>query len=227
MEHSHAGAAIAVAVADDHPVVRKGLAWLLEESGRYRVEVEAGHGGGLVAALEAESAVRLAIVDLYMPEMDGMATLAWLCAHRPQLRRVVFTARVEERTVLGCYRAGAQAVLQKDAAPGDLLAVLDTVMAGGIHHSPFSQQVLLDNPDGLTPDERRRTRLRAQMTSRQLQVLEALCRSDDPTYETIAAELGVSRRTVESHGSELFEVFGVRSKTALVRSALSLRLVDL
>jgi DNA-binding NarL/FixJ family response regulator len=219
--------ALHVALADHHDLMRMGISELLHSTGRYRVTLHARHGGELVQALEAGAEVALAIVDLRMPGMDGYALLDWLKAQRPQVRVLVYTMFADETTVIRSYRAGAHGVLCKEEAAEQLVVALDTLAGGAVYHTDFSQRVLLENPDGLTVEERRRKRLLAQIGPRELEVLQCICRADDPTYEVIAQELGLSRRTVEKHVSALFEVFGVSSKTALVLAALRVGLVGL
>ncbi|MBK8228404.1 MAG: response regulator transcription factor [Flavobacteriales bacterium] len=223
----HVNGTLTVALADDHDLMRAGIADLLERHARYRVVLHARDGRELVRALEGGAEAALAIVDLRMPDMDGIAVLEWLRAHRPGVRTLVYTWDTSEATVMHCYRNGADGVLFKDEVPEKLLTALDTVAAGGIYHSAFSQRVLLENPDGLTAEERRRNRLLAQISTRQLEVLQRICRADDPTYEVIAQELGLSRRTVEKHVGELMALFGVHSKTALALSAVRVGLMEL
>jgi two-component system, NarL family, invasion response regulator UvrY len=216
---------IRVALVEDHELMRMGLRQLLEAMGGYQVVLEAANGAELVEALEAGAGPELVLVDLLMPVMDGYDTLAWLREHRPGLRAVVLSVLTDDGTVVRTYRAGACALLTKGMGAADLRHALDTVMRVGVYHTANTQRVLLENPDGLTPEERRRERLLAQITPRCLQVLELMGRADDPTYEVIATELGIGRRTVESHVKQLFDLFGVNSKTALVLSAVRLGIV--
>lgn len=218
---------VPVAVADDHVAIREGLAALLQGTGRYKVVVQGEHGGQLVQALEGGAEVAAAIVDLGMPVMDGYATLEWLRTHRPQVRTVAYTKLVDAAVTVRCYRSGAHGLVPKHAPWEELIAALDTVLSGAIQHSAYSQQVLLDNPDGLTPEERAQARMRGQLTPAQLRVLECMGRADDPTYERIAGELSLSPRTVQRHVADLCLAFGVHSKTAVLRAATRLGLLRL
>ncbi len=216
-----------VAIVDDHPPMLLGIRDTLEDSGQFAVTLMARHGAELVEALEGGAEVDLVVLDLCMPVMDGLATLAWLHEHRPQLGTVAYTFEVKPATVLRCYRSGARGLLCKDCEPEVLVAALNTVLAGGIYHTTESQQVLLENPDGLSPEERKLLRVRAQVTPRQLQVLEILVREDDPKTEQIARELNLSSRTVEGHLSELYDLFGVPGRTSLALAAVRVGLVPL
>lgn len=216
----------AVAIADDHDLLRQGVATLLEQSRRYRVTLHARNGQELVQAMEAGAQVPMAIVDLGMPFMDGYAVLDWLKQHRPMVRVLVYSQFADDAAVIRSYRGGARGFLCKSEVADLLLSAMDTMASGAVYHTERSHRLLLDNPDGLTLDERRRARLLAQIPPRQLEVLRIICRGDDPTYEHIAQELRLSRRTVERYAGELCDVFGVNSKTALAIGAIRLGLVD-
>lgn len=215
---------VPVAVVDDHDLMREGVAARLERSGRYRVTLQARNGGELVQALEAGAQVSLAIVDLGMPVMDGYAVLDWLKQHRPQVRTLVYTLFSDAAAVMRSYRGGAHGLLCKEELADKLLPAVDAVASGAVYHTERSQRVLLENPDGLTLEERRRARLLAQIPQSHWGVLEAICRGDDLTYAAMARELKLNRRTVERYASELCDIFGVRTKTALAVSAIQLGL---
>lgn len=218
---------IPVAVVDDHPLVRIGLRDVLESGGEYRVVLEAGDGAELLRALHAGAEPALVVVDLQMPVMDGFATLEALRAEFPGLHAVAISFQVDEASVLKAYRAGARALVPKGMGAGELLPILRTVLDGGVHMTELAQRIMLQNPDGLTSLERERARILAELSPRMVEVLRCMARPEDPTYEQIAKELDIGRRTVEAYVSRMFEVFAVRSKTALVVSALRLGVVRL
>ena len=213
-----------VALADDHDLMRAGIADLLHRSERYRVTVHARNGQELVQALEAGAQVSIAIVDLSMPVMDGYAVADWLKQHRPLVRVLVYSQFADDAAVIRSYRGGAHGFLCKEEAAEQLVVAMDTLAAGAVYHTDYSQRVLLENPDGLTVEERRRARLLAQIPQSHWGVLEAICRGDDLTYAAMARELKLNRRTVERYASELCDIFGVRTKTALAVSAIQLGL---
>ncbi|MBL0036431.1 MAG: response regulator transcription factor [Flavobacteriales bacterium] len=118
------------------------------------------------------------------------------------------------------YRTGGRALLTRNAGPEELYRALDAVWKVGIYHTPATHRLLLENPDGLSQEERNRQRLLAKLPPRGKEVLERICRNDDLTYEFIGQELKIGKRTVETHVNQLFQVFGVRSKTALALCAV-------
>ncbi len=220
-------ARIPVAVVDDHPLVRIGLRDVLESGGEYSVMLEAGDGAELLRALRAGAEPALVVVDLQMPVMDGFATLEALRTEFPGLHAVAISFQVDETSVLRAYRSGARALVPKGMGAGELLPILRTVLEGGIHMTEHAQRIMLENPDGLTSLERERAQILVKLTPRMVDVLRCMARPDDPTYEQIAKELNISRRTVEGHVSDMFEVFNVRSKTALVVNAVRLGVVGI
>ncbi|MBL8002667.1 MAG: response regulator transcription factor [Flavobacteriales bacterium] len=214
-----------VAVVDDATLVRLGCRACLAAEGRYAVVLECADGHELLDALAAGAAPRVVLVDLGLPGPEGRSLLEHLATAHPGLPVVALAAHYTDEAILQAYRQGARALVDKALRHAELPPVLDAVLRGAVWHTPQSQRVLLDNPDGLTAEERQRQRLLAQLTPREREVLLAMCRGDDPTYEAVAQELGVCRRTVETYAGRLFTVFGVRSKPALLLSAVRLRMV--
>jgi DNA-binding NarL/FixJ family response regulator len=212
-----------VAVVDPSPCISDALAKLVEGLGLYQVVLQAGNSNGLMAALEGVE-VDLVLVDLGSPEGDGPALLQWLTA-RPPVRSLAYGLPVEDGAVLRAYRFGALAALPYTMDTAMLAMAMQVVLGGGVYHTAYSQRVLMENPDGLSVDERRRQKLEAQMTRRQMEVLMLLCRDDNPSSTRIGKELGISSRTVDDHVNELLALFGVSRRPLLVRSAIRLGLV--
>jgi DNA-binding NarL/FixJ family response regulator len=218
---------IPIAVANGDWMARDGLRGELEREGAYRVIIAAANGRELTEGILGGEAPSVAIVHLCMPVMDGYAVLDWMRANRPQVRVLAYGEAMDADTVVRCYRSQAHGLLVRGGPVDELRTALRTALGGGIYHTALSQQLLLENADGLTPEERRCERIRAQLTPAQQKVLTHLCRADDPTYAHIAEDLGISPRTVERHVADLREVFGVPSKTALVMAAARLGIVKL
>lgn len=216
-----------VAVVDPFPCMREWLTLVLERSGLYRVVLKVAHADALIAVLEGGAEVDLVLVDVCSADAYGTTLLAWLAEHRSALRVVAYCYPPNEGAVVRCYRGGVRALLFKDMDEAMILRAVDAVVCVGVFHTEYTQRVLLENPDGLCIEERRRSKLEAQLTPRLLEVLVAVCRSDCPSYRRVGDELGIGKRTVESHVDALLELFGAKTKGELARSALRLGLVKL
>ena len=217
-------AGFAVALVDPLPCMRAGLTLYLERSGNYRVVLSVATGEELIAALEGGTAVDLVLMDVRPPSGDGFAVLAWLREQRPDVRAVAYGLPADDGSVVRSFRSGAGAMLSKDMDEALLVLAVDVVQRAAVFHTAHTQQVLLDNPDGLSAEERYKQRLLAQLTKRQLEVLVLLCREDCPSSGQIGKALGISSRTVDDHVEELFEIFEVNKRTKLTRAAQRLGL---
>lgn len=214
-----------VAHCDAHGLTRRGIASALAESGRYELAVDAADAEALVAALEQGARADVAVVDLGPPGLSGYEAIGRMRERRPTLRVLATAGTVDEHTVVHAYRSGAHGLFDKRGDAQALIGALDTVLGGQCFHTDFTQQVLLENPDGLTQEERSRRRMEAQLSPAQLLVMRQLCITADPTAVRLGADLGISPRTVERHLADLCEAFGVPSKLAMLIAAIRLGLV--
>ncbi|MBK8225934.1 MAG: response regulator transcription factor [Flavobacteriales bacterium] len=216
-----------IALVDDHHLVRTGLAATVNALGDYQVTLEAGHGAEMIERLGlAQASPQLAIIDLNMPVMDGWDTIAWLSKNRPEILPMALTFEATEEAMLRAVRAGARGFLLKNAKPEVLRLALDSIRLTGYYHNDDLNGVLAGNPDRLTPRERERAELLELITDREMHLLRLVCDEEEFTYDRIAEIMGLHRRTVDNYRIQLFDKFGVRSKTGLVLFALRWNLLD-
>lgn len=215
---------INVAVVSEHAAECVGLATLLAQGG-YHLALQVPEGEALLDALAQGSPAQLVLLDVSASMPTGYTTLERLCTGHPEVRVLAFATRPTDTDVLRTYRTGGRAMLARNAGVDELLRALDAVQHTGIYHTERSHRLMLENPDGLSQAERNRKRLLDQLPAHGLEVLERICREDDLTYKYIGEELAIGKRTVEKRVHQLFELFGVRSKTALALSAVRLGIV--
>ena len=218
---------VAVAIVDTHCFLREAIGTLLEQRGGYRVAWMGATYKELDAAMDDGLEVALVLVALGVGEEVGFTTLERLRDERPALARAAYVHRHDEASILRAYRCGAQALLHDTVDGQALLSMLGVVLAGGVVHSPLTQGLLLENPDGLTQEERNREGLLKQLSARQLEVVEALVQFPDLTVEKLGRQMGITCNTVDTHLKKLYELFGLRSRPALVVAVLRLGLVQL
>ncbi len=216
---------VAVAIVDTHRLLREAIAALLEQRDQYRVTWMGERYKQLDKALDEGLEVCLVLVALSIGEDDGFTTLEHLRDDRPELFRVAYVHRHDEASVLRAYRCGSQALLHDTVEGKAVLSMLQAVVAGVVVHTPMSQGLLLENPDGLTQAERNRERMKAQMTRKEMEVLQAIWHFPDHTVDKLAKQLGLSPNTVDSHLKRLFELFDLRSKTGVLMAAVRLGLL--
>jgi DNA-binding NarL/FixJ family response regulator len=205
---------LTVAVAEDHPVMREGLATLLAGEGGFTVVGQAASARETRALIEA-TPPQILVMDLMLAEDDGLALIKDLAALVPALRMVVFSLHPEDVYAERCLRAGAHGYVMKREPVVTLFNAIRTTAAGGIAVSPRVSASVLS---GLAGHARKAAGAEAQLTDRELQVFR-LVGLALPT-RTIAEKLGVSVKTIEAHRENIKNKLGLDSGAALtVRAA--------
>jgi two-component system response regulator NreC len=205
---------IAVVLADDHVVVRRGLSMMLDRLPDIDVVAEVGDADAALAAVRANRTDVL-VLDLNMPGRPSLDALGELVAGMPGLGVVMLTMEQDATLARRALDLGARGYVLKQAAEDELVEGIRTVAAGGRCVSAAVDAALRAGPqaDG-SPDG---------LTERELEVLRLIALGH--TNPEIAAQLGISVRTVESHRTHVQHKAGVSSRAELVRYALDLGLM--
>lgn len=202
-----------VILADDHEILRFGLKNLLSREADIEVVDTAGDGVELLEKLAALSC-DLIVLDLSMPRMDGLRVLDELRRHHPGIRVIVFTMHKEReffRTALG---KGVSGYILKDDNLDRIPVAIKEIRAGRKYFSPaltaYIGEDVVHTPDKVSLE---------LLTRRELEVLQGIARGQ--TSKEIAAELGISFRTVQVHRANLTEKLGIKKTAGLVKFALA------
>lgn len=211
--------AIRILIADDHPIVREGLVAVLETQPDFEIVGEAASGAQAVARA---AALRpdVILLDLELPELDGVAALRAIRAADPAARAIIFTAFDTDERILGAVQAGAQGYLLKGAPREELFQAIRVVHGGGSLLQPVVAARLLRQVSSPSP-----AALPEPLTERELEVLRLLAKGRQ--NKEIAGELWISERTVKFHVSGILAKLGVGNRTEAVSKAAQLGLVDL
>jgi DNA-binding NarL/FixJ family response regulator len=209
---------IRIAIADDHPVVREGLVAMLETEPDFQVVGTATTGAEAVA-LVARTDPDVMLLDLELPELDGVGVLRRLVAEGARVRVIVFTVFDTDERIIAAVEAGAAGYLLKGAPRAELFAAVRTVAAGGSLLASVASSAVLRRVRGEVPPGG------PSLTLREREVLETLARGLG--NKQIAAELGVSERTVKFHVSSLFAKLGAGNRTEAVTIAARAGLVSI
>ncbi len=211
--------AIRVLVADDHPIVRDGLVAILSTQPDIDVIGEAANGREVierVALLRPD----VLLLDLEMPEMDGVEALRRLRDSGATVRTIVFTAFDSDERILGAVQAGAQGYLLKGAPRDELFEAVRVVYAGGSLLQPVVTSKLLRRISaGPAP-----TPTSEPLTPRELEVLRLMARGLQ--NKEIANELVISERTVKFHVSSILQKLDAGNRTEAVTIAIQQGMVD-
>ena len=212
---------IRILLADDHALVREGIRRVLEEDPDFEVVAEAADGEEAVA-LAREHRPDVAVVDISMPNASGFEVTARLQAEVTSTRVLILSMHDDVEYVMRAVRAGARGYLLKDeAGPSQLREAVRAVHSGS---SFFTSEVAARLAAGLRGDGEQQGPGVDVLTARELDVLKGIAAGS--SNKQIAADLGISRRTVESHRESLMRKLDIRTVAGLTRFALDARLLD-
>ncbi len=205
-----------ILLADDHVIVRQGLKSLLEKEG-LRIIAEASDGREAVR-LAAEQKPDVAVLDLSMPLLNGVDAGREILQSLPRTRVILLTMHSEDRYVLEALRAGVTGYVLKSRAAAGLIEAINEVMKGNIYLSPGVSRAVVTAflgkselpTDPLTPRER--------------QVLQLI--AEGKATKEVAAVLGLSVKTAESHRARIMEKLGIHDTAGLVRYAIRQGLIQ-
>ena len=212
---------IRILIADDHPVVQDGLVAVLNTQPDFEIVGLAATGIEVLQKVE-DHHPEIVLLDLEMPDMDGLQVLERLRSEHPQVRSIVFTAFDTDERIVGAVKAGAKGYLLKGVPSQDLFEAIRTVSAGGSLLQPVVASKLIDHVSGANVDQDERL---ASLTDREMDVMELLAQGN--TNKEIAVELVISERTVKFHVSSIFNKLGAGNRTEAVTIAARQGLVTL
>jgi DNA-binding NarL/FixJ family response regulator len=192
-------------LADDHRMFRQGLRELIERKTNFEVVGEASTGREALALVEALRP-DIVLLDIQMPDLDGVAVARQLAQHHPEVKLIMLTMYRQDQQIVETIRAGARAYLLKDADAEELISVIERVQRGEAALDPvLTTQVFEAVRRGSSPTDVE------PLTEREREILQRLAEGHD--NRTIAAQLYLSEKTVGNRLSEIFQKLGVTNRT--------------
>jgi len=205
-----------IILADDHTIVRQGIKSLLEREGM-QVVAEAADGREAIRHAEA-LAPDVVVMDIGMPTLNGMEAARELARCCPKVRPILLTQHDEPQYVSAALRAGVKGYVLKSQITGDLVQAIQQVLRGQVYLSPgISGSVMAALHS--------KTQSADPLTSRERQVLQLI--AEGKSTKDVAALLGVSVKTAESHRSRLMQKLDIHETASLVRYAVKHGLVQI
>jgi DNA-binding NarL/FixJ family response regulator len=213
--------AIKVLIADDHSLVRQGLKRYLETAGDIEVVGEASNGIEALALMDDGAGnADVVLLDIRMPEMDGLETARRIHADHPTVGVVMLTAYDDRQFVVEAVRAGARGYVLKAREAEHLVQTVGLVAGGNMVIDP---QLVVPLADELS-QTKERDRKADTLTAREVEVLQLLAFGH--TNRDIAEHLFISPDTVKTHLEHIFEKLGASDRTAAVAEALRREIIE-
>ena len=210
-----------ILLADDHPMVRRGLRLVLDSEPDLEVVAEAGNGAEAVETALAED-VDLAVLDVAMPRMTGLQAAAELHRRRPELRTLMLSMYESEQYFFEALKAGASGYVLKSAADRDLVEACRAAMRGEPFLYPAAVTALIrDYLDRAGAGEEVSA---DPLTPREVEIVKLVAEGN--TTDEIGDTLVISKKTVEHHRSHILEKLGMRDRVELTRYAIRRGLVE-
>jgi DNA-binding NarL/FixJ family response regulator len=197
-----------VLIADDHPVFRGGLRALLSTDGGFEVVAEAA-GGTEAVALAAAARPDVVVMDLHMPDLDGVDATAQIMRENPDAAVLVLTMFDDDDSVFAAMRAGARGYVLKGTNQAHILHAIHAVGAGGAAFGPAIAERMLEHFNRASP--RAPGNAFPLLTEREVEVLDLIAQGQ--SNQRIALRLTISEKTVRNHVSNIFTKLAVTDRT--------------
>ncbi len=209
-----------VLIADDHQLFIDGVKMLLNATDQFEVVAEASNGKRVLAELERIT-VELAILDINMPELDGVETAKMIKKQYPTIRILILTMYSHPSFVKRLIRAGVDGYILKENSQKELMTALQTVAVGKKY---FASEVTEAVMNSFNPEAELKGADQVKLTRREREVLQLVLK--EKTTQEIADQLFVSQNTVITHRKNIMRKLDVRNVAGMVRVATELGLVD-
>jgi len=203
---------ISVLIADDHPIVRKGLKTILKDVPDIKVEDEASDG------LEVMEKIRKAdfdvlVLDLSMPKLDGLETIRRIKSEKPDMAILVLSMNPEEVFGIRALNLGASGYLSKDIALEQLIQAIRRVASGKVYISQLLAESIAQNVSRGSPKLPHE-----HLSDREYQIM--LMIAQGKSLKAIGVELSVSVKTVSTHRTHILQKMGMENNAQIVTYAL-------
>jgi DNA-binding NarL/FixJ family response regulator len=212
---------VSILIADDHAVVRRGLRALLETHHGWRVTAEVSNGRE-AADKAAKLHPDLAILDISMPDLNGLDAAALISKYSPRTKTLVLTMHNEEELIRKTLKAGASGYILKSDAERDLITAVEALLHGKTFFTAAASDVLLAGMR--EPPLRKPHEEGPRLSVREREIVQLL--AEGRSNKEVATVLNVSTRTVESHRAKIMRKLKLHSFGDLVRYAVRNKIVQ-
>lgn len=214
-----------IALVDDHVLIRKSLADMLQQNG-FQVILQADNGKQLTEKIDEAHLPEVVLMDINMPVMDGYAASQWLRTNFPEVKILALSVYDDENAIIRMLHCGARGYVLKDCEPEELTTAIQILAEKGIYHSELVSSKLMHKlQTGSNGVNNVPVSVNFSLTAKEKEFLRLNC--SEMTYKEIAAMMKVSPRTVDGYRDALFEKLDIKSRVGLVLFAIKNKLIEL
>ncbi len=213
---------IRIAVVDDHNLFRKGLVAIMNQIEDFEVIFEATNGREFLEH-PLIGQVDVVLLDIQMPEMDGIATTKHLRETESDIKVLILSMHDEDQFIMHLMEIGANGYLLKDTDTDEVALAIRKVLDSGIYFSDFVSRVMLRKMSKAYQKETKVFNYKTDLSTRELEVLKYIC--EGLTTTEIGEKIFLSPRTVEGHRLRIMEKLGLKNTAVLVAYAIKNDLV--
>ncbi|MBT8253890.1 MAG: response regulator transcription factor [Bacteroidia bacterium] len=201
-----------ILIADDHAILRKGIIQLLKEDLEDYQFVEASNGIEVISLVRKDK-FELILLDISMPELNGIDALKQIRAMRFETPVIMLTVQAEDQYAIRVLKAGAQGFLNKDTAPEELLTAIKKVLSGKKYITETVSDLLINN-----------IRLKKEgkeidlLSDREIQVMQHM--AEGQSISEIAKNIGLSINTISTYRSRIMNKLSLKNNAAIIRYAI-------
>ncbi len=199
-----------IVIADDHALVRGGLALLIDMASPGAEVLQANNHAQVMTFLEQIESVDLLLLDLMMPGMQGETDIKAISQAWPEIPIIIVSVKEDMNSIRGSLAAGAMGYIPKTSSPDVTVSAIQLVLAGGVYVPPH---VLLlgDSDSNVAREDKSKIENNFGLTQRQVEVLEFI--AEGKSNQAIGSELGLTTGTIKMHVSAIFKRLRVSSRT--------------
>ena len=205
-----------IALADDHVMLRNGLASMIRNFG-HEVLFEANNGEDIMKQIKEGNEPDLILMDINMPVKDGYETSSWLKENHPEIKVLALSMLDDENAIIRMIKNGARGYLLKESEPSELRSAINAVLQKGFYYSEMVTGRLVHSISG-TDVESNGSQQVINLSDREIEFLKLAC--TEMTYKEIASQMYLSPRTIDGYRDALFLKLDIKTRTGLVIYAI-------
>ena len=212
-----------IALVDDHVLLRNGLASIVKTFDGYAVQMEADNGRQFIEQLRNCSAPDIVLLDINMPDMNGIETAMWMKENIPATKILVLSVMDTDTVIISMLKHGARGYILKDSKPAIFKQALDNIRDSGFYMNELVSNKMLNYVTN--EEDKVKNHLISLLTENEITFLQLSC--TEMTYKEIAEKMKVSPRTVDGYRDHLLKKLNVQSRVGLVIFAIKYGLYKL